>query len=52
MATLLGHGSVMLLSLLPGQLLDSLVPLLCFLSGVLYSGRLKPQWADGWPPRV
>ena len=37
---------------LPDRLLGSLVPLPCSLFGVLYSGRLKPQWAGGLPPRV
>ena len=49
---LLGHCSVMLQSYLPDQLLGSLMPLLYSLFGVLYSGRLKPQWEDGLPPRI
>ena len=28
------------------------MPLPCSVFGVLYNGRLKPQWADGLPPRV
>ena len=28
------------------------MPLLCSQFDILYSGRLKPQWADGLPPRV
>ena len=35
----------MLLSQLLDQLLDSLVPLMCSLFGVLYSGRMKSQQA-------
>ena len=32
--------------------LNEIVPLPCSLFGVLYSGRLKPQWADGLPPKA